>query len=111
MNHDVQTFYNLSGDIFDVEYPEAEKLILYDEKEEISAEYNDTSVEELPIDVNSEEIGHFSGPKWQRNKISSKLKIFFNKNYLFDGNMNRWIYFQEENKAVKNRRHDGWSLE
>lgn len=89
MNHDVQTFYNLSGDIFDVEYPEAEKLILYDEKDEISAEYNDTSVEELSTDVNSEEIGHFSGPKWQRNKISSKLKIisrinFSNKNYLSD---------------------------
>lgn len=72
LNHDVQTFYNLSGDIFDVEYPEAEKLILYDEKDEISAEYNDTSVEELPTDVNSEEIGHFSGPKWQRNKISKR---------------------------------------
>lgn len=60
-----------------MEYPEAEKLILYDEKDEISAEYNDTSVEELSVDVNSEEIGHFSGPKWQRNKISSKLKIIF----------------------------------
>ncbi|XP_017762475.1 PREDICTED: A disintegrin and metalloproteinase with thrombospondin motifs 3-like [Eufriesea mexicana] len=72
VNHHVQEFYNLSGDVFDVEYPEAEKLILYDEKDDLSTEYNDTVVEELSIDVNSEEIGYFSGPKWQRNKVPRK---------------------------------------
>ncbi|XP_076752855.1 A disintegrin and metalloproteinase with thrombospondin motifs 3 [Xylocopa sonorina] len=72
LSHDAQEFYNLSGDVFDVEYPEAEKLILYDERDEVSTEYNDTIVEELPIDVNSEEIGYFSGPKWQRNKVPKR---------------------------------------
>ncbi|XP_050600023.1 uncharacterized protein LOC126928238 isoform X3 [Bombus affinis] len=72
LSHDVQGFYNLSGDVFDVEYPEAEKLILYDEKDDVSTEYNDTIVEELSIDVNPEEIGYFSGPKWQRNRLSKK---------------------------------------
>ncbi|XP_050472499.1 A disintegrin and metalloproteinase with thrombospondin motifs 18-like isoform X2 [Bombus huntii] len=72
LSHDVQGFYNLSGDVFDVEYPEAEKLILYDEKDDVPAEYNDTIVEELSIDVNPEEIGYFSGPKWQRNRLSKK---------------------------------------
>ncbi|CAD1468887.1 unnamed protein product, partial [Heterotrigona itama] len=72
VNHDVQGFYNLSGDVFDVECPEAEKLIFYDEKDEIPTEYNDTIVEELSIDVNPEEIEHFSGPKWQRTRSSKK---------------------------------------
>ena len=35
-----------------MEYPEDEKLILYDEKDDVSTEYNDTIVEELSIDVN-----------------------------------------------------------
>ncbi|XP_050599228.1 uncharacterized protein LOC126927217 isoform X1 [Bombus affinis] len=52
LSHDVQGFYNLSGDVFDVEYPEAEKLILYDEKDDVCTEYNDTIVEKLSIDVN-----------------------------------------------------------
>ncbi|XP_026673494.1 A disintegrin and metalloproteinase with thrombospondin motifs 3-like isoform X2 [Ceratina calcarata] len=69
ISHEVQEFYNLSGDVFDVEYPEAEKLILYDNRDDASTEYNDTIMEELTIDVDSEEIGYFSGPKWQRNKI------------------------------------------
>ena len=80
VNHDVHGFYNLSGDVFDVEYPEAKKLIFYDEKDEIPTEYNHTIVEELAIDVNSEEIGHFSGPKWQRTRSSSKINIsLYNK--------------------------------
>lgn len=61
-----------------MEYPEAEKLILYDEKDDVPTEYNDTIVEELSIDVNSEEIGYFSGPKWQRNRLSSKPNICSN---------------------------------
>lgn len=61
-----------------MEYPEAEKLILYDEKDDVPTEYNDTIVEELSIDVNPEEIGYFSGPKWQRNRLSSKANIFSN---------------------------------
>lgn len=47
LSHDVQGFYNLSGDVFDVEYPEAEKLVLYDGKDDALGEYNNTTVEEL----------------------------------------------------------------
>ncbi|KAK9307654.1 hypothetical protein QLX08_002067 [Tetragonisca angustula] len=72
VNRDVQGFYNLSGDVFDVEYPEAEKLIFYDEKDEVPTEYNDTIVKELSIEMNSEELGYFSGPKWQRTRSSKK---------------------------------------
>lgn len=72
INHHVQEYYNLSGDIFDMEYPEAEKLILYDERDEVTAESNDTVVEELSTDASSEGVSYFSGPTWQRNKIPSE---------------------------------------
>ena len=45
-------FFIFRDNVFDVEYPEDEKLILYDEKDDVSTEYNDTIVEELSIDVN-----------------------------------------------------------
>lgn len=80
INHYAQDFYNLSGDVFNMEYPEAEKLILYDERGEVPAEYNDTIMEDLPIDVNSEDLDYFSGPTWQRNKIPSEWKNEFFKN-------------------------------
>ncbi|CAK9807329.1 A disintegrin and metalloproteinase with thrombospondin motifs 3 [Anthophora plagiata] len=72
LNHNVREFYNLSGDVFDVEYPEAEKLILHDDKDQVSAEYNDTIVEKLSIDINLEEMSYFSGPTWQRNKVPKR---------------------------------------
>ncbi|XP_031850064.1 A disintegrin and metalloproteinase with thrombospondin motifs 3 isoform X2 [Nomia melanderi] len=74
-DHSTREFYNLSGDTFDMDYPEAEKLVLYDEKDEIPTEYNDTMMEELPVDENSEDIGYFGGPLWQRNRIPKKKKI------------------------------------
>ncbi|XP_054016241.1 A disintegrin and metalloproteinase with thrombospondin motifs 3-like isoform X1 [Hylaeus anthracinus] len=70
-----QDFYNLSGDVFDMEYPEAEQLILFDQRDGMSTEYNDTIVEELPIEVNTEDLDYFSGPTWQRNKIPRKKMI------------------------------------
>ncbi|XP_076296368.1 A disintegrin and metalloproteinase with thrombospondin motifs 3 [Lasioglossum baleicum] len=72
-DHYTREFYNLSGDVFDMDYPEAEKLVLYDEKEEVPTEYNDTVVE---VDDNPEDIvGHFGGPSWHRNKIPRKKMI------------------------------------
>lgn len=71
-NHSTREFYNLSGDMFDVDYPEAEKLVLYDEKDETSTEYNDTVMEEFPVDENLEDLGYFGGPLWQRNRIPSE---------------------------------------
>ncbi|XP_076243278.1 A disintegrin and metalloproteinase with thrombospondin motifs 3 [Calliopsis andreniformis] len=75
IDHYAREFYNLSGDVFDMEYPEAEKLILYDERDEMSTEYNDTIIEELSTDANYEDLGYFSGPTWQRNKIPRKKTI------------------------------------
>ncbi|XP_076647528.1 A disintegrin and metalloproteinase with thrombospondin motifs 1 [Halictus rubicundus] len=72
MDHYTPEFYNLSGDVFDMDYPEAEKLVLYDEKEEVPTEYNDTVIE---VDENPEDVGYFGGPSWQRNKIPRKKMI------------------------------------
>ncbi|XP_076636472.1 A disintegrin and metalloproteinase with thrombospondin motifs 14 isoform X1 [Colletes latitarsis] len=73
LNEYTRDFYNLSGDVFNMEYPEAEKLILYDERDdEIPRKYNDTIMEQLPIDVDSEDLDYFSGPTWRRNKIPSE---------------------------------------
>ncbi|XP_076391435.1 A disintegrin and metalloproteinase with thrombospondin motifs 2 isoform X1 [Megachile rotundata] len=74
-NHYSQEFYNLSGDVFDMEYPEAEKLIMYDESDNISSEYNDTIMEQLTVDANSEEIDYFSGSTWHRRKTSKKQTV------------------------------------
>nr|XP_033324543.1 A disintegrin and metalloproteinase with thrombospondin motifs 3-like isoform X1 [Megalopta genalis] len=71
-DHYTPEFYNLSGDVFDVDYPEAEKLVLYDEKEEVTTEYNDTIIE---VDENSEDISYFGGPSWQRNRIPRRKMI------------------------------------
>lgn len=62
-----------------MEYPEAEKLILYDERDEVTAESNDTVVEELSTDASSEGVSYFSGPTWQRNKIPSEWRRGFFK--------------------------------
>lgn len=73
-----QEFYNLSGDVFDMEYPEAERLILYDENDNVSSEYNDTIMEQLTVDADAEEIDYFSGSTWHRStssKYNSKIII------------------------------------
>ncbi|XP_034186806.2 A disintegrin and metalloproteinase with thrombospondin motifs 1 isoform X1 [Osmia lignaria lignaria] len=67
-----QEFYNLSGDVFDNEYPEAERLILYDENDNVSSEYNDTIMEQLTVDADAEEIDYFSGSTWHRSTSKKK---------------------------------------
>ncbi|XP_015434707.1 PREDICTED: A disintegrin and metalloproteinase with thrombospondin motifs 3-like [Dufourea novaeangliae] len=74
-NHYTHEFYNLSNDMFDMDYPEVEKLVLYDDKDEISSEYNDTLMEELLVNEKSKDLSYFSGPFWQRNKIPKKKTI------------------------------------
>ncbi|KAG7208431.1 hypothetical protein KM043_014661 [Ampulex compressa] len=67
--HFVQEFYNLSGDVLDDGRPNVERWMLHDDIEETSIDQAEVVMEELPHEVDSERIGYFSDPTWQRNKL------------------------------------------
>ncbi|KAI4492196.1 hypothetical protein M0802_010002 [Mischocyttarus mexicanus] len=61
-------FYNLTGDVFDVENF---NLDLEDNEELLKETDDDVMIERLPPRNDPEDIGYFSNPSWNRSKVPS----------------------------------------